>query len=216
MTASETSDQVTRNHWWWRPGWRTGRAFYTWHITFEQAPDVHRLVRLYQERLAAVGGLDPIPTRWLHLTVQGIGFTDEIDADVVDKIAAIAAERCASLPAFEVSARDLSIEPEVVRFEVSPVAPFVRLRAELRAAIADVLGEEAVPESADGFKPHLSVAYSSADGIPLADVVTALGNDPIGTASTTVDAASLLKLNRNQQCYQWSLHSRTALGSPGR
>lgn len=210
-TSDQTSDEVTRNHWWWRPGWRTGRAFYTWHITFDQASDVHRLVRSCQERLATISGLDPIPAQWLHLTVQGIGFTDEVETGVLDQIAAAAAERCASLPAFEVSIRDLSIEPEVVRFEVKPVAPLARLRRELQAAIADVLGEDAVPESADGFKPHLSLAYSNADGVALSEIAVALGNDAIGTASAKVEAASLLILNRDQRCYQWTVQTRSAL-----
>lgn len=209
--GNQASADSTRSHWWWRPGWRTGRAFYTWHITFDGATDVHRLVQACQQRLVAISGLDPIPSQWLHLTVQGIGFTDEIEVGAVDQIATAAAERLASLPAFEVSLRDLSIEPEVVRFEVKPVEPLVRLRSEVRAAIADVLGAEAVPESADGFRPHLSVAYSGADGVALSDVAAALGDDEIGTASTTVEGASLLVLNRDQHCYQWSVHSRSAL-----
>lgn len=212
MTISDqTSDKITRNHWWWRPGWRTGRAFYTWHVTFDRATDLHRLAHSYEQRLAAISGLDPIPPQWLHLTVQGIGFTDEIEAAVVDQIAAAAADRCASLPAFQISTGDLSIEPEVVRFEVKPVEPLARLRRELRAAIGDVLGAEAVPEPADGFKPHLSLAYSSADGVPLTDIAVALGGDAVGTASARVEAASLLVLNRDQHCYQWAVHTRSAL-----
>lgn len=216
MTIGDrTSAEITRNHWWWRPGWRTGRAFYTWHVTFDQASEVHRLVHSYRERLAAISGLDPIPAQWLHLTVQGIGFTDEIESSVVDQIAAAAAERCASLPAFQISTGDLSIEPEVVRFEVEPIEPLVRLRHELRAAIGDVLGAEAVPESADGFKPHLSLAYSSADGVPLSEVAAALSEGEVGTTSATVEAASLLMLNRDQRCYQWTVHARSALAEAG-
>jgi 2'-5' RNA ligase len=210
-TSDQTSTETTRDHWWWRPGWRTGRAFYTWHITFDRATDVHRLIESCQQRLAAINGLDPIPSQWLHLTVQGIGFTDEVEAGVVDQIATAAAERCASLPAFEVSIRDLSIEPEVVRFEVKPVEPLARLRSELRAAIADVLGSDAVPEPADGFKPHLSVAYSGADGVALSDIAAALGDGEFGAASARVEAASLLALNRDQHCYQWTVHARAGL-----
>ncbi|WP_161962258.1 2'-5' RNA ligase family protein [Nocardioides speluncae] len=217
MTASnQASSEVTRNHWWWRSGWRAGRAFYTWHITFDRATDVHRVVQTCQQRLAAISGLDPIPPQWLHLTVQGIGFRDEIEADVLDQIVAAAAERCASLTAFQVSIRDLSIEPEVVRFEVKPVEPLARLRSELRSAIADVLGSADVPESADGFRPHLSVAYSNADGVPLSDIVAALGNDETCTASARVEAASLLALNRDQHCYQWTVRARTELADATR
>lgn len=29
----------TENHWYWRPGWGPGRRMYTFHLTWEQAPD---------------------------------------------------------------------------------------------------------------------------------------------------------------------------------
>ncbi|MGH3777668.1 MAG: hypothetical protein ACRDRR_18385 [Pseudonocardiaceae bacterium] len=34
--------QFMRDHWWW-PGWRVGRSSYTWHVTFDDQPAVHRL-----------------------------------------------------------------------------------------------------------------------------------------------------------------------------
>ncbi len=32
-----------RDHWYWRPGWRAGRSFYTWHITFADRPEIAAL-----------------------------------------------------------------------------------------------------------------------------------------------------------------------------
>jgi hypothetical protein len=55
-----------------------GRHFYACHLTFEDQPAVQRLVLDYQAALAGLGGLDLIPGRGLHLTMQGIGFTDQI------------------------------------------------------------------------------------------------------------------------------------------
>lgn len=34
----------------------------------------------YQKALAGMPGIDLIPPQWLHLTMQGIGFTDQISA----------------------------------------------------------------------------------------------------------------------------------------
>jgi hypothetical protein len=51
----------------------------------------------YQTRLAGPPGLDPVPFEWLHLTVQGIGFADEIDTAEVDRIVAAVRRRCAAL-----------------------------------------------------------------------------------------------------------------------
>ncbi len=39
--------QVMRDHWWWRPGWRVGRSFYAWHVTFDDQPAVRRLAADY-------------------------------------------------------------------------------------------------------------------------------------------------------------------------
>ncbi|WP_308436999.1 hypothetical protein [Streptomyces finlayi] len=50
-----------RNHWWWRPGWATGRRFLTWHLTFAGQDDVHRLAAQYRDALKDVEGLSLIP-----------------------------------------------------------------------------------------------------------------------------------------------------------
>lgn len=56
---------------------------YTWHVTFASHPEVSELAARVQTPLAALPGLDLIPGRWLHLTMQGIGFTDEVpEADI--------------------------------------------------------------------------------------------------------------------------------------
>ncbi|WP_197523346.1 hypothetical protein [Actinokineospora pegani] len=36
-----------RDHWWWRPGWKVGRSFYTWHFTFADQPQVAELLARY-------------------------------------------------------------------------------------------------------------------------------------------------------------------------
>ncbi|MGB6163316.1 MAG: hypothetical protein WCF33_10685 [Pseudonocardiaceae bacterium] len=78
--------QAMRDHWWWRPGWRVGRSFYTWHMTFDDQPAAHQLAADYAHMLKDLSTLDLIPVRWLHLTMQGIGFTDEVDRADVDAI----------------------------------------------------------------------------------------------------------------------------------
>src|SRR5262245_33980474 len=83
---------TVRDHWWWRPGWRLGRRAYTFHITFEDGtveggPDLHRLTAAYQASLAGMPGLDLVPLQWLHLTMQNVGFTDEVGESDVQAVA---------------------------------------------------------------------------------------------------------------------------------
>ena len=45
MTSAEPQLVTTvRNHWWWRPGWRTGRHFYACHLTLDDQPQLRELV----------------------------------------------------------------------------------------------------------------------------------------------------------------------------
>jgi 2'-5' RNA ligase len=150
--------QSMRDHWWWRPGWRVGRSFYAWHLTFDDQPAVHQLAAHYAPVLDDLPTLDPIPVRWLHLTMQGISFTDEVDRTDVDAIAHAAQDRCATLAPFTIALGPARVDHEALTLPIIPAQPVTRLRA----AIADVWGPDTVPEDPHGFWPHVSLAYSNA------------------------------------------------------
>ena len=82
-------DTVTRDHWWWRPGWRPGRSLYTWHFLMDGQPALHEFTGRVHAGLHTVPVLDPIPPQWLHMTTQDVAFTDEIGQQ---DLAAIAKE----------------------------------------------------------------------------------------------------------------------------
>jgi hypothetical protein len=145
--------QSMRDHWWWRPDWRVGRSFYAWHVTFDDQPAVHRLAAGYAPVLNDLPTLDPIPVRWLHLTMQGIGFTDEVNRTDVDAIVTAARDRCAALAPFTITLGPARLDPEALMLPVRPAEPVTQLRAAIRAAIAEVRGPDNVPEDADGFRP---------------------------------------------------------------
>jgi hypothetical protein len=50
-----------RDHWWWRPGWKPGRSFYTWHITFADQPGIHTLANVNAPLLSTLPMFDPTP-----------------------------------------------------------------------------------------------------------------------------------------------------------
>ena len=212
MTTEDvpTFDRM-RDHWWWRPGWRVGRAFYTWHLTFDHAPDVHRLAGEYAEALD-IPGLDVIPPRWLHLTMQGIGFTDEIPESEDDAIADAARRRLAQVPSFDVMLGPTLTDPEVVRLHVHPAEPVAQVRAAIREGIADVWGPDRVPEAEAGFTPHVSLAYSSSDG-PAEPILRAAGSRTVEPASARISEAQLIVLNRDHREYQWENFAVAALGA---
>lgn len=205
--------QRVRDHWWWRPGWHRVRRFYTWHVTFEDADDVHRLVREYQSRLD-VPGLDLVPLQWLHLTMQGVGFTDEVTEREADEVVRAAHGRCARLSPFTLTLGPARVDPEAIMLEAAPGEPVRQLRDSLRVAIADTWGPDSVPESAEGFTPHVSLAYINTEGSasPLIDAVESVGAQP---AQITIRAADLIVLDRDARLYRWNRYATAALDADG-
>uniref|UniRef100_A0AAU2AFS5 2'-5' RNA ligase family protein n=1 Tax=Streptomyces sp. NBC_00093 TaxID=2975649 RepID=A0AAU2AFS5_9ACTN len=199
-----------RNHWWWRPGWSVGRRFYTWHLTFEGQDDVHRLAAEYRSALAPLGStLAPIPDKWLHLTMQGIAFVGEGKEEDTQAIADAARDRLAAVRAFDLRIGPAVLDPEAVLLHVKPDGPVRAVRNAIREAIGVVLGD--VPEKAEGFTPHVSVAYSNSDGSaePIAQVLAGLDIPP---ATARISAAELIVINRDNKMYEWESFAKVPLG----
>jgi len=194
-------NDLMRDHWWWRPGWRIGRSMYTWHVTFDDQPQLHELVSAYQSALSPLSGLDLIPARWLHLTMQGIGFTDEISDREIADIADTARKRLSNQHPVSLTVGPASVDPEAVMFEVTPTNALNPVRDSIRAAISDVRGPAEVPESEE-WTPHISLAYSNSDGLaaPYVAAVDSVSNPPV---TLTISKVHLIELNRDAQLYQW-------------
>lgn len=158
----------------------------------------------YQRGLAALDGLDLVPLPWLHLTMQNVGFTDEVDEADANAVLARARHVCSGLPPFQLTFGDAEIRDEGVALRPFPPEPVARLRDTLRGAIERVRGTvPEAPEHAHGFEPHVSLAYSNreAPSGPVARVVEAVRASPV---IVTVLAAKLIVLDRDERVYRWS------------
>lgn len=198
-----------QDHWYWRPGWRLGRSFYTWHITFADAPAVATLADEYAPALADLPEYDPIPLEWLHLTMQGIGFTDEVDRETADRVVELARARLASVPPVDVTIGPAVIDPEALKLPVQPVEPLIAIRDAIRAAITDVCGE--VSESTE-YRPHVSLGYTNTTG-PAQHALDVLAGHEPHTAQVRVEAVALIDLNRDHRMYQWTTVAEAKLGA---
>ena len=69
-----------------------------WFMLVGDDPEVAELVRIGQDRLAGLGGLDLVPREWLHMTTLIAGFSDEITADQVDLMTDHARQLLACIP----------------------------------------------------------------------------------------------------------------------
>ncbi|MGH3833594.1 MAG: 2'-5' RNA ligase family protein [Pseudonocardiaceae bacterium] len=105
------------------------------------------------------------------------------------------------------------VDPEALMLPVWPPEPVARLRAVIRASIADVRGPGNVPEDPDDFRPHVSLAYSKAAGFA-APIAQRLAERPVTSAEITVRRATLIDLNRDHRAYQWTDVATAELGTP--
>lgn len=209
LAPGEHASRV-RDHWWWRPGWRVGRRFYAFHVTFDDQPDVQRLAGAYRHALSDFNTLTFVPDRWLHMTMQGIGFTEEISQPAVDAIASEAASRLADIPPAEASFVDIVVADEAIAMTIEPEDPIRKVRSASRSAISSVLGD--VSEDEQRFRPHVSVAYVAADGA--ADpYVSAVRDVAPQAARVVVGHLDLIEIHRDNRMYEWQMLRRLKFGA---
>jgi 2'-5' RNA ligase len=202
------SPENMADHWWWRPGWKPGRRMYTWHITFDDQPTIQDLAARYQAKLSGLTGLDLIPARWLHLTTQGLGFTDEVSDTDVDAVVDRARQRLAKVDPVQATLGPATVTPEAILLDVAPLSELRRIRDELRASITDVWGPDRLMEG-DDWTPHVSVAYSNSTA-PAAPYLAAMENGD--TASVPISHVQLIVLDRDQRMYEWTTRADIPLG----
>ncbi|WP_432882393.1 2'-5' RNA ligase family protein [Kribbella sp. CA-245084] len=202
--------QDVRDHWYWRPNWRPGRSFYTWHVVFPEDSVVTEVHAAYQHLVDSLPGITPVPVRWLHLTVQGVGFTDKVPRADLDLIVEAARRRLEHFRPFEIKLGRAVVDVESLQLPVEPVDRMRRLRAQLRAAITDVWGRDSVPALPE-LDPHISLGYWNqvAPAEPLEKRVKALGG---GIARTELTDVTLIELNRDHSQYEWTPYATVPLG----
>jgi hypothetical protein len=183
-----------------------------WHVTFGDQPAVRDLAARARTLLCDVPCLDLVPERWLHLTTQDVGFSDEVSAGDLAAITAAARVRLAAVPPAAITVGPPRVLDEGIGCDVHPVAALSPVRDALRAAAGDVRGPERVPGEA-GWWPHVSLAYASADG-PSAPAEAALAGFAAAAAITvTVTEVQLIVLGRDEHVYQWETRATVRLGT---
>jgi 2'-5' RNA ligase len=199
------------SHWWWRPGWGPGRRGYAWHINVGLEP-LHDHATAYQRAISHLPQLDLIPLEWLHLTVQGVGFVDETSDEDVAAIVEATRRRLADVTPIRLTFDRPIQRPEALAIHPTPAEPLVEVRTMLRDAIAEVWGPDKVEGSADGFQPHVSLAYVNAPG-PSDEIVASIDQVTAEPVELVVDTVSLIELFRDGHLYRWDTVHKVTLGA---
>ncbi|MBL7487623.1 2'-5' RNA ligase family protein [Frankia sp. AgB1.9] len=201
------------NHWYWRPGHRPGRNYLTWYFVFDdQALRDH--IAHHQQALADLNYLDPVPPDGIHMTVQGVGFPDEVSPEAAERIGENADARMADIAPFTLTIGPIASYPGGTFLRAAPWHPVAEVRERLRQAIADELGADQVPAEPARFKPHVSVTYCNATP-PAGEVIrrlTELRQEP--AIVVPVASVSLLELRREGHTYRWSTRHTVTFTGP--
>lgn len=174
----------------------------TFHLTWESADDLHALVAAVAPALATVPALDPVPVPWLHLTMTGVGFTDEVsDADVADVAAPVFAA-WDRLGPVEVQIEDVLVARESVMLTPAASGWLTELVETQRTAVDTVLG----PRTWGTFWPHIALAYAHAEApaAPLGALLAeTLASQP--DRITARPTLTLMRLGRDERVYTWEV-----------
>lgn len=192
------------NHW-DRTGWSPGRRSYHWMICLGQSDALRELATECQAALCDISTLDMVPLENLHLTMQRVGFTDEVPAAQLDPIAAAARRRLAVIPPTALRVGPLAGSAGAVRYSAGPHAPVRYIRQALRQALAEVRGEHVVPVRTTEFVPHVSIAYNNTptEAAPVIDLVASLRSIP--PVTVTLSSVELVELRRERRSYVWDV-----------
>ncbi|TDO27359.1 2'-5' RNA ligase superfamily protein [Kribbella sp. VKM Ac-2527] len=191
-----------RNHWWWRPGWQIGTRFYAFHLAVGDCEELAILVARYQDAIGDMVGFDPIPREWLHLTMQGLAFVDDISPEDLASVVKATRAELARVEPFTLAFNLPLIRPEALVLVPEDVQPLNDLRNAVRSAIEKVLGQGTIDLGSTDFQPHVSFAYVNADR-SATDAVTALEGVESTPAHFHVGTVPLIEMHRDNRMYEW-------------
>lgn len=200
-------DRMT-NHW-HRPGWRPGRSAYHWYLSFRDEPAVHALAR---ECRPAVAGayFDPVRPADLHMTVERVGFTNEIGPAELESVARIARSRLADVAALDLTIGPLAGSSGALSFSAAPKERLADLRHTLLSATQSA-GFATDVLASYPFRPHVGIGYCNRtiDARPIIDRVRRLRALP--PVSVHVREVVLVELTRHERAYSWTVTHRLPL-----
>ena len=90
-------------------------------------------------------GLNLVPAECLHLTIQGVGYTDETTAESVAAVVDAVRAEVAALSAFDLTFGRPVILGEAIAIPPQPTEPLHQLLAAIRAGTGTAIGDAAVP-----------------------------------------------------------------------
>jgi 2'-5' RNA ligase len=193
----------------WRPDWGAGRPRYWWYLTFAGQTHLAEVAARLQDRLRDVDAAEPIPRRWLHLTVQDIGFADECGEDL-PRLVECATERLHGMSPLALRLGPVITLGSAVVLAAEPVEDLTALRSRLQDAMSSAGTTAAVPGPAV-FHPHVSLTYLKRE-CDAAEVLRPVENESTTSLHVSVTSVTLAKVTRGDCSYRWDTCAEIPLG----
>jgi 2'-5' RNA ligase len=197
------------------PEWKEGdRGLWAMYLTFHDQPELHDVVTGYQDVLSAHSGLDLVHQDWLHMTVNGVGFTDEVAPSAIETLVSQISESMAAHPLPPLKVAGPMVDHDAISLLLSPTAEIVAIRAEIQALAGSVLHGAPLyrlPEPKVGFRPHISIAYANRDWTA-EEIEPILAEIDVVDLTLRVSELSFIELRRTQRAWTWASERRLQLG----
>jgi 2'-5' RNA ligase len=135
----------------------------------------------------------------LHVTTYIVGFADEVQQGAVAEMIAGARKRLSATPPIPVAISRVGYHPQAVVLIVEPPGALDPILSAVREA-TNAAGYEGHADI-DPWIPHISVAYSHADG-PAQPIIDALGRW-VPKTELTIKSISLAAQTQVGRSWQW-------------
>ena len=197
------------NHW-DKPSWPPGRTAYYWYLDFTDQPDVQNLARLCRSAVDCPE-FDPVEPDAMHMTIQEIGFIEDVPRVSLRALLGAAGEMLAGIQPLELSIGPLAGSSGALSFSASPTVDLVRLRNALLRATQSI-GYAQRTATSDAFRPHVGIGYcnSAVPAAPVIERVRKLRGVP--QAGASIGQVALVSLTRHERSWIWEAVEYVQLG----
>ena len=205
------SAELLHDHWTWRPDWEVDRPYLLWYVDVQAPPELAEWLAETTARWRDEPRVDPVPLRWLHLTLDDVEFTDRLSREDTDAVVAEARHALRRWPASSLTLGPLGPMHDAVVLHADDDGQLAEVRDRLRDATAQVLGPGALTEL-QTFQPHVSVGYvnDTCDPDRLLDPLGSLRDRRFRTIVRQVTLAAVTRRDRH---YQWVPQATVQLSS---
>ncbi|MBB5081307.1 2'-5' RNA ligase [Nonomuraea endophytica] len=187
-----------------------GQGLLYWHVLLGEEPEAVAIVEEAQARLGGLSGLDLVPLSHIHLTVLIAGYSHETTSTQAAEMAQAAGHQLADVGPISVTLGRVLYHPEAVALEAQPAERLTPLLEAAKTATRTVTGQEG-RLAHDLWTPHVTVAYSSADG-PAAPIINALGKR-LPDRDVTIRSLSLVAQDGPETTWAWQPLTEARLDS---